>query len=54
MRPRRATAAVFVASDSALAYNKFRAPLPHGHLIVMLTYYVAQTLLTLSVEGVGI
>ena len=26
---------------------------PHGHLVVMLTYDTAQTLLTLSVDGAG-
>jgi uncharacterized membrane protein YhhN len=37
-------AAVFVCSDSILAVDKFRAPLPLGKLWVMLTYYAAQVL----------
>lgn len=45
-------ATVFVISDTILAFNKFVIPgkLPNGHLIVMITYYLAQTLITLSIS----
>lgn len=35
-------ALLFVVSDSLLAVNKFRAPLPAADLLVMVTYYAAQ------------
>lgn len=35
-------ALLFVCSDSLLAINKFRSPLPHGGLWVMATYILAQ------------
>lgn len=38
-------AAVFVASDSILARDRFVAPLPRGHLLVMVTYLVGQGLI---------
>lgn len=38
-------ATVFVASDSILARNRFVAPLPHGHLWVMITYFTGQALI---------
>eukprot|EP01039_Chlorochromonas_danica_P008453 gene8453-9319_t len=38
----------FVSSDTVLAFNKFYAPIPHAHLIVMVTYYLGQTLLASS------
>ncbi len=41
-------AAFFVLSDSVLSFNKFVAPVPCGKVIVMITYYVAQTLIALS------
>ncbi len=37
-----AGAALFVLSDSLLAWNKFNAPLPWADLLVMLTYLAAQ------------
>ena len=33
---------LFLVSDAVLAYNRFERPLPHGRLIVMVTYHVAQ------------
>jgi uncharacterized membrane protein YhhN len=33
---------LFVISDSLIAVNKFVIPLPWQHLLVMLTYYLAQ------------
>ena len=52
-----AGALVFVVSDFALAYDKF-APAPlawwwQPRLIVMVTYYVAQLLITASFRSVG-
>ena len=41
-------AAVFVSSDYILARNRFVRPLPHGHLMTMVTYHTALALLTLS------
>lgn len=36
-----AGAVVFLASDAILAWNRFRSPLRHGDVGVMLTYYLA-------------
>lgn len=41
-------AALFVASDSILAWNKFRAPLPYSHFQVMATYGIAQLFIVLG------
>lgn len=38
-------AAVFVASDSILARDRFVAPLPRGHFMVMVTYHLGQALI---------
>ena len=38
----------FYASDATLGWNRFAAPVPNGHLIVMVTYHAAQALLVLS------
>ena len=38
----------FLVSDSVLASNKFVAPLPHSKMAIMVTYYVAQGLITAS------
>jgi uncharacterized membrane protein YhhN len=38
-------AAIFVASDSILARDRFVAPLPRGHLMVMVTYHLGQALI---------
>ncbi|QUW00735.1 lysoplasmalogenase [Chloracidobacterium sp. MS 40/45] len=39
-------ALAFMVSDSLLAWNRFLMPLPLAHLWVMLTYYLAQGLIT--------
>jgi len=39
-------ALLFVASDSALAINKFSSPFPESGLVIMITYGLAQFLLT--------
>lgn len=43
-----AGAALFVASDSILAYNKFAAAVPQAGLLIMLTYGIAQWLLCMA------
>lgn len=43
-----AGAALFVASDSLLAWNRFRGPLPTGRVGVMVTYHLALGLLTIA------
>lgn len=40
-------ALLFLLSDTMLACNTFHQ-LPHGHLLVMTTYYLAQMLIALS------
>lgn len=42
-------AGLFVISDSALAYQKFREPLKYGHVLVLGTYFAAQAGIALSV-----
>ena len=46
-----AGALLFVVSDSFLAWNRFRAPLPHAPLWVLGTYFGAQWLIALSLGG---
>jgi uncharacterized membrane protein YhhN len=46
-----AGAALFVISDSALAYDRFRRPLPARPITVLGTYYLAQTLIALSIAA---
>ncbi len=41
-------AALFVASDTVLALNRFVRPIPHGNVAVHVTYHLAQGLLVLS------
>jgi uncharacterized membrane protein YhhN len=43
-----AGAYAFMASDTTLAVNRFARPLRGGQIVIMGTYYLAQTLLTLS------
>lgn len=42
-------AILFILSDTTLALNKFRAPVPQRDLIIMSTYYAAQLLIAWSV-----
>jgi len=42
-------AALFAVSDSALVYNRFVRPFRLSPLLVLTTYYIAQTLIALSV-----
>ena len=42
---------LFYASDALLAWNRFVRPLPHGRLLVMITYHLAQAALVLSLAG---
>jgi len=41
----------FMASDTTLAINRFAHPIRGGQIVIMGTYYLAQTLLTLSAVG---
>jgi uncharacterized membrane protein YhhN len=41
-------AALFVVSDTVLALGRFVRPLPHGDVVVHVTYHLAQMLLVLS------
>lgn len=41
-------AALFVASDSILAWNKFKSPLPYSHIQIMGTYGLAQLFIVLG------
>lgn len=43
-----AGAALFVASDSILAWNKFVHQLPYNHLLIMGTYGLAQVLIVMG------
>jgi alkenylglycerophosphocholine hydrolase len=44
-----AGAALFLASDSVLAYNRFAKPIPRAQIIILGTYFAAQALIALSV-----
>lgn len=46
-----AGAVLFLLSDSALALNKFRAPIAQSSVVVMSTYWAAQLLIAWSVRG---
>ena len=50
-----AGACLFIASDSLIAVNRFMAPVPHSSLLIMVTYYPAQLLITTgaSLHGFG-
>ena len=41
-------AVLFVISDSVIAFDKFRTPVPYRGLIVWVTYYLGQALMALS------
>ncbi len=44
-------AALFVVSDSVLAWGRFRERHPHGQTVVLSTYFAAQWLIALSVAA---
>lgn len=44
-----AGAALFLASDAVLAYDRFAKPIPRAQVIILGTYFAAQTLIALSV-----
>ena len=46
-----AGAALFVASDALLAWDRFRAPIPFSRAAVLSTYFLAQWLIALSVPA---
>lgn len=46
-------AALFCCSDMLLFLNRFYFPLPHGHVLVHVTYYASQWLMVLAVIGQG-
>lgn len=48
-----AGALLFIASDSILALDKFRAPIPQHNLLIMSTYYGALLLIAWSVQRFG-
>jgi uncharacterized membrane protein YhhN len=48
-----AGALLFVASDSALAINRFAEPFRESGLVVLSTYFAAQLLIALSVAAAG-
>jgi uncharacterized membrane protein YhhN len=50
-----AGACLFIASDSLIAVNRFIAPVPNSSLLIMVTYYPAQLLITTgaSLHGFG-
>jgi uncharacterized membrane protein YhhN len=41
-------AVVFMSSDGVLAIDRFARPFPAAHVVVMVTYYAAQTLIAAS------
>jgi uncharacterized membrane protein YhhN len=43
-------AVAFLASDTALAFDRFRGPLPAAPLLVLGTYFPAQWWIALSVQ----
>ncbi len=44
-------ALLFFISDGTLAWNKFVSPLPHGRLVVIITYHLGQMLIILGAAG---
>lgn len=44
-----AGATLFLASDAVLAYDRFAKPIPRAQVIILGTYFAAQTLIALSV-----
>lgn len=46
-------ATVFVASDAILSVDRFVRPIPHAHLLLMVTYHVGQALIVAGVLAAG-
>lgn len=46
-------ALLFALSDSTIALNKFHAPVPGARYIIMLLYWIGQTGIAASVQGVS-
>ncbi|HEU5455045.1 MAG TPA: lysoplasmalogenase [Nocardioides sp.] len=46
-------ATVFVVSDATLSIDRFVRPIPHAHLILMVTYHVGQALIVAGVLTAG-
>lgn len=46
-------ACFFIASDTLLALNRFDRPFRSSQFWVLSTYWIAQTLIALSIEGLG-
>eukprot|EP01102_Stenamoeba_stenopodia_P004150 TRINITY_DN1432_c3_g1_i1.p1 TRINITY_DN1432_c3_g1~~TRINITY_DN1432_c3_g1_i1.p1 ORF type:complete len:240 (-),score=25.62 TRINITY_DN1432_c3_g1_i1:244-963(-) len=44
-------AILFILSDSLIAINRFETPIPHAHVYIMITYYLAQFLIAFSSIG---
>ena len=44
-----AGALVFILSDSLLAYDRFKKPIPHKDMYILSTYFFAQWLIALSI-----
>lgn len=44
-------AILFILSDSLIAINRFDTPIPHAHVYIMITYYLAQFLIAFSSIG---
>ncbi|MEO5583666.1 MAG: lysoplasmalogenase, partial [Saprospiraceae bacterium] len=44
-------AVLFVASDSLLAINKFKTPIPYAGILIMTTYIFAQYFIVMGVKS---
>lgn len=42
-------AILFVVSDSLIAFNAFYSPIKYSNIMIMVTYYIAQLGITLSI-----
>lgn len=43
---------LFVISDTLIAFDRFNAPIPNSTILIMLTYYMAQFAITLSIVDI--